>query len=44
MESYRYFRNFLATGNSEEDNKSSELLSYAFKYETDAFAAFKAAK
>jgi len=41
MESYGHFRNFLATGNHEEDEKSTQLLSDAFRYETDAFNLMK---
>lgn len=43
IESYKHFRNLLATGNNVEDTKSTQLLSDALKYETQAFAAFKAA-
>jgi hypothetical protein len=43
MESYRHFRNFLATGDRVEDNKSTQLLSDALRYETDAFDAFNSA-
>jgi hypothetical protein len=42
-ESYKHFRNLLATGNNAEDAKSTQLLSDALKYETQAFAAFNAA-
>src|SRR5919197_938796 len=41
IESYKHFRNLLATGNNAEDIKSTQLLSDALKYETQAFAAFK---
>lgn len=41
MESYERFRNFLATGNHEEDEKSTQLLSDALRYETDAFNLMK---
>jgi hypothetical protein len=43
LESYRHFRNYLVTRNTAEDNKSSQLLSDALKYETYAFAAFNSA-
>jgi hypothetical protein len=43
IESYKHFRNLLATGNNAEDTKSTQLLSDALKYETQAFAAFNAA-
>lgn len=43
MASHIHFRNFLATGNLEEDERSIQLFSDAFKYEKEAFAAFKAA-
>ena len=43
LESYKHFRNLLATGNKGEDTKSTQLLSDALKYETQAFAAFNAA-
>ena len=43
IESYKHFRNLLTTGNNAEDTKSTQLLSDALKYETQAFAAFKAA-
>jgi hypothetical protein len=42
-ESYKHFRNLLATGNNAEDAKSTQLLSDALKYETQAFAAFNGA-
>jgi hypothetical protein len=40
MESYRHFRNFLATGNPAEDRISTQLLSDALIYESNSFAAF----
>ena len=40
MESYRHFRNFLTTGNHIEDEKSTQLLSAALRYEFNSFAAF----
>ena len=40
MESYRHFRNFLATGNPAEDRISTQLLSEALRYEINSFAAF----
>ncbi|HZA06624.1 MAG TPA: hypothetical protein VE619_02875, partial [Nitrososphaeraceae archaeon] len=43
MESYEHFRNLLATGNRTEDTKSTQLLSDALRYETQAFSAFNAA-
>ena len=43
IESYRHFRNFLATGDRAEDSKSTQLLSYALRYETYAFDAFNSA-
>jgi hypothetical protein len=44
MKSRGHFRNYLVTHNTDEDNKSSELLSDALKYETYAFAAFNSAR
>jgi hypothetical protein len=41
--SHIHFRNFLATGNLKEDERSIQLFSDAFKYEKEAFDAFKAA-
>ncbi len=41
MESYEHFRNFLATGDHQEDEKSTQLLSDALRYETDAFNLMK---
>lgn len=38
--SYIYFRSFLITGQSTEDNTSTQLLSNALKYEIKSFAAF----
>ena len=38
--SYRHFQNFLVTGNSTEDNISTQLLTNALKYEINSFAAF----
>jgi hypothetical protein len=43
LESYKHFRNLLATGNKAEDTKSTQLLSDALRYETQAFAAYNAA-
>ena len=43
IESYKHFRNLLATGNNAEDTKSTQLLSDALRYETQAFAAFNVA-
>ena len=43
IESYKHFRNSLATDNNAEDGKSTQLLSDALRYETQAFAAFNAA-
>ena len=40
MESYRHFRNFLTTGNHIEDERSTQLLSDALRYEFNSFAAF----
>jgi hypothetical protein len=40
MESYRHFRNFLATNNPTEDKISTQLLSNALVYESNSFAAF----
>jgi hypothetical protein len=40
MESYRHFRNSLATGNPAEDRISTQLLSEALRYEINSFAAF----
>jgi hypothetical protein len=44
MASHIHFRNFLATGNLKEDERSIQLFSDAFKYEKEAFDAFKAAR
>ena len=38
--SYMHFRNFLVTGNTIEDDTSTQLLSNALKYEIKSFAAF----
>ena len=43
MASYIHFRNFLATSNLKEDERSIQLLSDAYKYEKESFDAFKAA-
>ena len=43
MASHRHFQNFLATGDLKEDERSIQLFSDAFKYEKEAFDAFKAA-
>jgi hypothetical protein len=43
MASHIHFRNFLATGDLKEDERSIQLFSDAFKYEKEAFDAFKAA-
>lgn len=43
MASHRHFRNFLATGDPKEDERSIQLFSDAFKYEKEAFDAFKTA-
>jgi hypothetical protein len=43
LESYRHFRNLLATGNRAEDRISTQLLTDALGNETKAFAAFNAA-
>jgi hypothetical protein len=43
MASHIHFRNFLATSNLKEDERSIQLLSDAFKYENESFDAFKAA-
>ena len=40
MESYIHFPNFLTTGNHIEDEKSTQLLSDALRYEFNSFAAF----
>ena len=40
IESYKHFRNFLVSGNSSENEVSTQLLSDAFKYEMNSFAAF----
>ena len=38
--SYKHFRNFLVSGNSSENEVSTQLLSNAFRYEMNSFAAF----
>jgi hypothetical protein len=43
MASHIHFQNFLATGDLKEDERSIQLFSGAFKYEKEAFDAFKAA-
>lgn len=43
MASHKHFKNFLATGDLKEDERSIQLFSDAFKYEKEAFDAFKAA-
>jgi hypothetical protein len=43
MASHIHFQNFLATGDLKEDERSIQLFSDAFKYEKDAFDAFKTA-
>jgi hypothetical protein len=43
MASHIHFRNFLATSNLKEDERSIQLLSDAYKYEKESFDAFKAA-
>jgi hypothetical protein len=40
IESYKHFRNFLVSGNSSENDVSTQLLSDAFRYEMNSFAAF----
>ena len=40
IESYKHFRNFLVSGNSLENERSTEFLSDALKYEVNSFAAF----
>jgi len=42
MASHIHFRNFLATSNLKEDERSIQLLSDAYKYEKESFDAFKA--
>jgi hypothetical protein len=42
-QSYMHFRNYLTTDDPKEDQKSNLLLSQSLQYETDSFAAFKAA-
>ncbi len=43
MASHIHFQNFLATGDLKEEERSIQLFSDAFKYEKEAFDAFKAA-
>ena len=43
MASHIHFRNYLATSNLKEDERSIQFLSDAFKYEEESFDAFKAA-
>jgi hypothetical protein len=40
IESYKHFRNFLVSGNSAENDVSTQLLSDAFRYEMNSFSAF----
>jgi hypothetical protein len=40
IESYKHFRNFLVSGNISENEVSTQLLSDAFRYEMNSFAAF----
>ncbi|MDQ6669047.1 MAG: hypothetical protein M3Y53_12600, partial [Thermoproteota archaeon] len=40
IESYRHFGNFLENGSPIEDEKSTQLLSDALRYESNSFAAF----
>ncbi|MDQ6666951.1 MAG: hypothetical protein M3Y53_01845 [Thermoproteota archaeon] len=40
IESYRHFRNFLEKGSPIEDEKSTQLLSDALRYEFNSFATF----
>jgi hypothetical protein len=42
-QSYVHFRNYLISGDAQEDKKSNELLSQSLQYEAESFAAFKAA-
>ncbi len=42
-QSYMHFRNYLITGDPEEDQRSNQLLSQSLQYEDESFAAFKAA-
>jgi hypothetical protein len=41
--SYKHFRNYLATGSTIEDEKSTELLSDALRYESGSFDSFRGA-
>ena len=43
MASHIHFQNFLSTGDLKEEERSIQLFSDAFKYEKEAFDAFKAA-
>ena len=43
MASHIHFQNFLATGDLKEEERSIQLFSDAFRYEKEAFDAFKAA-
>ena len=43
MASHIHFRNFLATSDLKENERSIQLFSDAFKYENESFDAFKAA-
>ena len=43
MASHIHFQNFLATGDLKEEERSIQLFSDAFKYQKEAFDAFKAA-
>ena len=43
MASHTHFQNFLASGDLKEDERSIQLFSDAFKYEKEAFDAFKTA-
>jgi hypothetical protein len=40
IESYKHFRNFLVSGNSSENEVSTQFLSDAFRFEMNSFAAF----
>jgi hypothetical protein len=41
--SYKHFRNYLVTGSPIEDEKSTELLSNALRYESGSFNSFRGA-
>jgi len=43
LESNTYFRNYLLTGNTTENEASQQSLSDAFRYEMESFKAFKSA-